>query len=100
MCIRDRYSGVSTLFLAKFIVKIINENISLSGLYNLAPQKPISKYDLISIIKEKFKLKLEIIPDNETTHNPTLNGIKLRSKLNFKIPTWDTMLNNLSKYKI
>lgn len=97
---KTMYSGVSTLFLAKFIVKIINENISLSGLYNLAPQKPISKYDLICIIKEKFKLKLEIIPDNEIIHNPTLNGTKLRSKLNFKIPTWDTMLNNLSKYKI
>ena len=97
---KTMYSGVSTLFLTKFIMRIVSERIQINGLYNLAPKIPISKYDLICLIKKEFNLNLEIEPENETIHNPTLDGSKLRSIVDIQIPSWDIMLKNLSLYKI
>ena len=40
------YSGVSTLYLARVVKDIIQNYPKLNGLYQLAPESPISKYDL------------------------------------------------------
>ncbi|MBK7978835.1 MAG: hypothetical protein IPK06_02250 [Ignavibacteriae bacterium] len=47
------WNGVTTLELAKSI-KIAIEN-NLTGLYNLAPFKKITKFELLSILNEVLK---------------------------------------------
>ena len=94
------YSGVSALFLAQFVKKIILEKININGLFNLAPKKPISKYDLIKLIILEFNLNINLIPEKEKIHNPTLNGDELRKKIDFKIPTWTEMIKDLKRNKI
>ena len=54
------YSGVSTIFMSKVVNKIITEYPKLSGLYQLAPEKAISKYELLCIAKKAFNLNVEI----------------------------------------
>ena len=80
------YSGVSALFLAQFVKKIILEKININGLFNLAPKKPISKYDLIKLIILEFNLNINLIPEKEK-YTIQLNGDELRKKIDFKIPT-------------
>ena len=93
------YSGVSTLFMSKLVKKIIYNYPNLSGLYQLATESPISKYELLCIAKESFKLNIDIIPENNSKHYPTLDGTKLKKKLNIKIPTWHNMMLELANYK-
>ena len=90
------YSGVSTIFMAHVIRDIILNFPDLSGLYNLAPEKPISKFDLLSIAKTAFNVKVDIIPEDEHAHLPTLDGSKLRTKMNLVVPSWQSMMNELS----
>jgi dTDP-4-dehydrorhamnose reductase len=90
------YSGVSTIFMSKLVDKIISEHPNLSGLYQLSPENPISKYDLLCIAKRAFKLEVEILVDEVQVHNPTLNSIKLRKELNLALPTWEEMMNELA----
>jgi len=90
------YSGVSTIFMARVVKNIISNHPNLSGLYQLAPEKPISKYDLLCIAKEAFNVKVEIIPEDEHVHLPTLNGSKLRYEMNLIVPSWQEMMNELS----
>ena len=93
------YSGVSTLFMSRLIKKIIYNHPNLSGLYQLATESPISKYELLCIAKESFKLNIDIIRDNNLKHYPTLDGSKLKKKLNIKIPSWHKMMLELANYK-
>jgi dTDP-4-dehydrorhamnose reductase len=94
------YSGVSTLYMARFVKEIVKYYPKLNGLYQLAPQIPISKYDLLCIANKSFKLNVDIIPDDTQNHLPTLDATKLRNMINLKIPTWEYMMNELANNKI
>lgn len=93
------YSGVSTIIMARVVKNIILNYPNLFGLYQLAPEKPISKYDLLCIAKEAFNVNVEIIPEDEQIHLPTLDGSKLRNEINLIIPTWHEMMNELSSQR-
>ncbi len=93
------YSGVSTTFMARVVEKIIVNYPKLNGLYQLATEKPISKYELLSIAKEVFDVNVDITPDDKHTHKPTLDASKLKSKLNLQVPSWNEMLSELAKNK-
>ncbi len=89
------YSGVSTVFMAKAVTRLIIDFPYLNGLYQLAPEKPVSKFELLSLAKEKFGVDVEIVPDYDHVHTPTLNAEKLRKETGISIPSWDEMMTGL-----
>ena len=93
------YSGVSTNFMTHIVKTIILNAPKLSGLYQLAPEKPISKYELLCIAKRAFEVNIEITPENKQVHTPTLNGSKLKDKIKIKVPSWKEMMNDLALNK-
>ena len=93
------YSGVSTIFMARVVKNIILNFPNLSGLYQLAPDKPISKYELLNLAKEAWNVKVDIIPDDEHVHNPTLDAGKLKYEINLIVPSWREMMNELASNK-
>ena len=90
------YSGVSTNFMTHVVKTIILNAPELSGLYQLAPDKPISKYELLCIAKRAFDVNIEIIPENEYVHTPTLNGSKLKDNIKINVPSWKEMMKDLA----
>jgi dTDP-4-dehydrorhamnose reductase len=86
------YSGVSTTYMASVVKDIILNHPDLSGLYQLAPEEPISKFDLLTIAKEAFNVDVDIIPDTDHVHHPTLDASKLRKAINLKVPAWEEMM--------
>ena len=93
------YSGVSTNFMTRVVKTIILNAPKLSGLYQLASEKPISKYELLCIAKRAFEVNIEINPENKQVHTPTLNGSKLKDKIKIKVPSWKEMMNDLALNK-
>ena len=93
------YSGVSTIFMARLVKNIILHFPDLSGLYQLAPDKPISKYELLCMAKDAFKINVEINPDNVHVHSPTLDGSKLKQEINLTVPSWKEMMSELAANK-
>ena len=93
---RTYYSGVSTLFMARVVEKIITNHSDLSGIYQLATNSPISKYDLLQIAKKAFNVKVDIMIDETHTHRPTLNGSKLQKEMDLEIPSWQSMMDELA----
>jgi dTDP-4-dehydrorhamnose reductase len=94
------YSGVSTIFMARVITNIISNFPDLSGLYQLAPEKSISKYELLNIAQKAFNVNIEIIPDEEHVHRPTLDASKLKNEINLIIPSWKEMMQELASDRI
>jgi len=90
------YSGVSTIFMAKTVLDIIENYPDISDLYQLATPEPISKYDLLCLACDAFKLDIEIIPDSSFEIKPTLDGAKLKNAMNLSIPSWQDMMNELA----
>lgn len=89
------YSGISTIYMSKLIKKIIANFPDLCGLYHLAPDKPISKYELLCIAKEAFNVNVDIIPVDNPVHHPTLDASKLKREMNLIIPDWKEMMTEL-----
>ena len=90
------YSGVSTIYMSKVVSHIIDNYPALHGLYQLAPEQPISKYDLLHIARKSFGLNIEIVPEEDFVSNKSLNGTKLKNKINIEVPTWQSMMDELA----
>lgn len=93
------YSGVSTIFMAHVVKNIISNFPNLSGLYQLAPDNPISKYELLCIAKEAFTVNVDILPDDQHVHLPTLDASKLKQEINLTVPSWKEMMSELAANK-
>jgi len=93
---RALYSGVSTHYMARTVEKIITDHADLSGLYQLATERPISKYDLLCQMNNSFDLSLSITKDKSFEIKPTLNGSALKQRMDLKVPDWNDMMDELA----
>jgi len=94
------YSGVSTIFMAKVVSDVILYHSDLSGLYQLATDNPISKYDLLHVAKHAFKYDVQIEPETEFVNINTLDGSKLQRLLGYSAPSWEVMMGELAADEI
>ena len=93
------YSGVSINFMAKTVNDIITNHTKLNSLYQLAPDVPISKYDLICSVKKAFGLDIDVTLETDYVHRPTLNAAKLKNEIGIKVPSWEEMMEELANNK-
>lgn len=86
------WSGVTTLELAKSVDYLYQSNIT--GLVNLVNNSSISKYNLLSLVKNVFNLEnIEILPNDTIVIDKSLKNT--RSDININIPTYAQMIEQL-----
>jgi dTDP-4-dehydrorhamnose reductase len=90
------YSGFTVLEMSRIVDFIIENNVGLSGVWQVASE-PISKYDLLSKINSKLKLGITIIPDDSYICDRSLNGEAFNKKTGYSPPSWDEMIDELSR---
>lgn len=88
---RAVFSGFTTAALAALIADIIADHCDLEGLYHVAAE-PITKFDLLSLVKEVYGLEIEIDPDEAFACDRSLDGARFRSATAFVPPTWPEMI--------
>ena len=93
---RAMYSGVSTAFMSRTVLDIIENHPDISDLHQLSVPEPISKYDLLCLARDAFKLDIEIVPDDDFEIMPTLDGSKLRAAMDVNVPSWQTMMEEIA----
>ena len=92
------YSGFSTFELSKVIADYVIPNANLTGIYNVSAS-PISKYDLLNIIKKVYKKDIEIIPDFEIKMDRSLDSGKFRNQTGYIPPDWNKMILEMKNSK-
>jgi dTDP-4-dehydrorhamnose reductase len=88
------FSGLPVSILAKVIADLIIGNKNLYGIYNIA-SSPISKYTLMSIVADVYKLPIEIYPDENFVIDRSLSPLKFYNATGFIAPSWIEMVNSM-----
>ena len=88
------FSGFTTQALAEIIAWIIEEHAELQGVWHVAAE-PISKFDLLTLIKDTAGLKIEIEPDDTFSCDRSLNAERFRQATGFVSPSWSDMISRL-----
>lgn len=88
------FSGLSTLTLSEIMMRIVIDYPDLNGLYHVASQ-PISKYNLLSMLKNKLKFPIEIEPSDELVVDRSLNASRFKDMTGIEIDDWDSMLDKM-----
>jgi dTDP-4-dehydrorhamnose reductase len=92
---RAVFSGFTTIELARVVERAIARP-GLHGIYH-ASAAPISKHDLISLIKRKLGLDIRIIRDAGLRIDRSLDSARFRRDFGYKPPSWDRMIGELAE---
>lgn len=93
---RAIYTGFPTVVLADLIGNLIKNHAHLAGLYHVSSD-PINKYDLLCLIKDAYKLEIEIDRDEEFAIDRSLNSEKFRAETGCKPPVWSEMIKEMAE---
>jgi dTDP-4-dehydrorhamnose reductase len=89
------YSGVTTNYLAKTVGFIIQKYPTLYGTYQIA-SNPISKYNLLNLIKKHYKTTVEIVRTEFPICNRSLIGSKFTKETKLIVPEWDILIKEMA----
>jgi dTDP-4-dehydrorhamnose reductase len=88
------FSGFTTNALAEIIAQIITKHSDLHGVWHVAAE-PISKYDLLSLVKEIYKLNIQIEPDEIFLCDRSLNADRFKQATGFVPLPWRDMIEQM-----
>ena len=88
------FSGLTTNALAGILGDIIAGYPNLSGVVQVA-SKPISKYDLLVLLKKVYGMHIDVRPDTAVINNRSLDARRFKKETNIKIPSWEYMIEEM-----
>jgi dTDP-4-dehydrorhamnose reductase len=92
---RVLYSGVTTNHLADVVGDVIERFPGLNGLYQIA-SRTISKYDLLCLLREAYRLEIEIVPDQDQVCDRSLKGDRFSAATGYACPAWGELIRQLA----
>jgi dTDP-4-dehydrorhamnose reductase len=90
------FSGFTTQEMSRIIDDILHNHPDICGLYNVS-SSPISKYDLLILLKKKLELDINIEPDESLVIDRSLDASRFQDVLGYRPPSWEDMLNELAQ---
>jgi dTDP-4-dehydrorhamnose reductase len=90
------YSGITTVKMAEIVLNIIYNFPNLSGLFNVS-SKFISKFDLLKLCNDYFKVNALIKKDSSYASNKNLISNRFFDELKIVQPEWTDLIKQLEK---
>jgi dTDP-4-dehydrorhamnose reductase len=88
------FSGLTTGSLANLMSEIITKHPTLEGVWHVASD-PISKYELLRLVRKTFDVKTDIEPDDTFLCDRSLCGDKFRQAAGWAPLPWPRMIADL-----
>lgn len=89
------YSGITTNEMANVVLRIINDLPTLSGLYQVVSE-PITKYDLLGLIRDAYCLDITIDPDDREVLDRSMRGERFHEATGWRAPSWPEMVRAMA----
>ena len=90
------YSGFPTIELARIIHEYVIPNPELNGIYHVSSE-PISKYDLLRLIAERYGKEIEIDSDDDLVLDRSLDSSLFRKMTGYQPPAWDKLVEMMHR---
>jgi dTDP-4-dehydrorhamnose reductase len=90
------FSGFTTIEMARIIETLLTRFPAAAGLYHVS-SAPISKFDLLGLVKKRLGLAVEIAPDDEFVCDRSLDSTRFRNEFGYRPPDWPTMVEELAQ---
>ena len=88
------YSGFPTIEIVNIISNYVIPNKNLTGLYHVS-SVPISKFDLLNILKEIYKKDININPFSDFVLDRSMNSDKFKIATGYVAPSWNQLIENM-----
>ena len=88
------FSGLPTIYVAKFLHQYVLNNAALTGLYHLSVDR-IDKFTLLSMIKEVYGKDIAIENYSDFAIDRSLDSSRLRDAVNFVPPSWLELIQDM-----
>jgi dTDP-4-dehydrorhamnose reductase len=92
---RAIYTGFTTMELARIIMNYVIPHPEMNGVYHISSD-PISKYDLLSLVKAAYGSDVKITPDQDFVSDRSLNSQRFRQETGYIPPTWPEMISEMA----
>jgi dTDP-4-dehydrorhamnose reductase len=89
---RAIFSGFPTIVLAGLIRDVIIPRPDLFGVYHVAT-RPISKFDLLRLVADRYGKKIELIPDDRDGPDRSLIAERFRQATGYVAPDWPALID-------
>lgn len=90
------FSGLTTIEMSRIMERLVTNFPQSAGIYHVSSQ-PISKFDLLTLIRDKFGLPIELVPDDKFHCDRSLNSERFRKDFGYEPPTWELMVEELAE---
>jgi dTDP-4-dehydrorhamnose reductase len=91
---RAVFSGFTTNALSDIIAEVIFTHTELSGIWHVAAE-PISKFDLLTLLKQSYGLDTEIEADETFACDRSLDGSRFQTATGHVPPSWPEMVKRM-----
>ncbi len=91
------YTGFTTDELARIIQDFVIPHPELGGLHHVS-SNPISKYDLLQIVKQAYQKEVNILPDQDFFCDRSLDSTRFRQATGYHPPTWPEMIAEMASH--
>ena len=88
------FSGFPTSELARIVELVLTDVPTIHGLYHVAAQ-PISKYDLLTVIRDRLGLSVTIERDVTFECDRSLDASRFRQDTGYSPPVWEAMIDDM-----
>jgi dTDP-4-dehydrorhamnose reductase len=89
------YSGITTNEMATVVTRIISDHPGLSGTFHVA-SVPISKFALLSLIRDAYNLDITIEPDDGELCDRSMRPDRFADATGWRAPSWPEMVRRLA----
>ena len=92
---RAIFTGFTTFEMSRIIERLALDHPHAEGVYHVSSD-PISKYELLSLIRDKLGLDTRIIADDTLRCDRSLDSSRFRTAFGYTPPSWDDMIEELA----
>ncbi len=91
------FSGFPTSELARIVERILVDAPTVHGVYHAAAG-PISKYDLLTLIRDRLRLPITIERDSTFECDRSLDASRFHRDTGYSPPTWEAMIDDMAHH--
>jgi len=91
------FSGLPTVELARIMRDFVIPRADLHGVYHVAAE-PIRKYELLTLIAQRYGLSTEIEADGQLVIDRSLDSSRFRGLTGYVSPPWPDLVNAMHQF--